>query len=296
MSLSKLAGRTAPAASGAAEPGDVRTDGARLSLKALLHYLWDRAEFNRWRPAMAGRRNWAVVRKFLLEAAATSTTKGKALSDALYIPEMFDPEREDAIAGRRAAFISKAVHVDGNRRSLAILIGEVKEIAAARMGTKLIIKHSPRFPFMLADDVHRRMSKVFARELALWDASPESHLIAAATFGVGVSGIASVEAVALMVVNERWIPFESRYEATLIETLAKHGAGFVKGLRYNLALAQPMASVVLRQEGRQPVAMYIVPDDADAGYREALDLMVAERAVASWVWDIASGSMPDLPF
>src|SRR3546814_7233822 len=100
----------------------------------MLHFLWDRAQFNRWRPAMAGRRNWAVVRKFVVEAAASSRAKGKPLSDALYIPEMFDRERADAIVQRRQAFLSRAVQSQGNRRSLAILIGEVKEIKPARYG------------------------------------------------------------------------------------------------------------------------------------------------------------------
>jgi hypothetical protein len=295
FSLSKLAGRMAPAASENVDPGDVRTDGSRLSLKAMLHYLWDRAEFTRWRPAMAGRRNWAVVRKFVLEAAASSTAKGKPLADSLYIPEMFDPEREDAIAGRRAAFLSKAIRADGNRRSLAILIGEVKEVAPARMGSKLIVKHAPRFPFMLAEDVKRRMVKVFSRELALWDASPASHLVAAATFGVGVSGIAAIEAIALIVVNDKWIPFESRYEAALLETLIKRGASFVKSLRYNLRPTEPMANIVLRQDGNAPVAIYIVPDDADAAYREVQSELIAGSEMASWIWDIAGGAMPDLP-
>jgi hypothetical protein len=136
FSLSKLGGRTAPAIGDSADPGDVRTDGARLSLKAMLHFLWDRAQFNRWRPAMAGRRNWAVVRKFVVEAASSSSAKGKPLSDALYIPEMFDPERADAIVQRRQAFLSRAVQSQGNRRSLAILIGEVKEIQPARSGSR----------------------------------------------------------------------------------------------------------------------------------------------------------------
>lgn len=296
FSLSKLAGRSVSAASETLEPGDVRTDGARLSLKAMLHYLWDRAEFNRWRPAMAGRRNWAVVRKFLLDAASVSTAKGKPLSKSLYVPEMFDPQREDAIAGRRAAFLSKAIRAEGNRRSLAILIGEVKEVASARMGSKLIVKHAPRFTFMLAEDVKRRMDKVFAREMALWDASPGSHLIAAATFGVGVSGIASIEAIALMVVNDKWIPFESRYETELLETLTKRGASFVKGLRYNLPPTEPMASIILRRDGNAPVAMYVVPDDADAAYRDAQSELIAGSEMASWIWDIAGGAMPDLPF
>lgn len=295
FNLSKLAGRTAPATTGSIEPGDVRTDGARLSLKAMLHYLWDRAEFNRWRPAMEGRRNWAVIRKFLIEAASGSAAKGRPLSESLYLPEMFDAAREDAIAQRRAAFMSKAIRAEGNRRSLAILIGEVKEIVPSRMGKRLIVRHMPRFPFMLAEDVERRMSKIFARELSLWDASPEAHLIVVATFGASASGVVSIEAIALMVVNDRWLPVESRYEAALIEALTKRGAGFVKALRYNLGSALPMASVVLTRNGAPPVAMYIVPDDVDTAYREALDRLIIESEIGSWVWDIRDGPMPALP-
>lgn len=295
FSLSKMAGRAAQALGESSDPGEVRGDGARLSLRALLHFLWDRAEFNRWRPAMAGRRNWAVVRKFVMEAAGGATAKGRLLSDVLYIPEMFDADREDAILHRRTAFLSKAIQAERNRRSLAILIGEVKEVAPARFGFRLVVKHAPRFPFMLAEDLHRRMSKAFATELALWDASAESHLVAAATFGVGVSGIASVEAIALMVVNERWIPFDDRYEAMLMDTLTKRDASFTKGLRYNLSLAKPMACVVLRRDGAPPVAMYIVADNADSGYREALDALVEASGMDSWTWDLAVGAMPDLP-
>lgn len=188
FSLSKLAGRTAPAAGESTAAGEAKTDGARLSLKAMLHFLWDRAGFNRWRPAMAGRRNWAVLRKFLLDAAAESTAKGKPLAHSLYVPEMFDARREDAIVQRRAEFMSRAIQSNGNRRSLAILIGEVKEIAPSRIGARLVVKHAPRFPFMLADDVERRLKKAFANELAVWDANAESHLITVATFGIGAAG------------------------------------------------------------------------------------------------------------
>ena len=43
-----------------------------------------------------------------------------------------------------------------------------------------------------------------------------------------------IEAIALMLVSERWIPFESQYEGMLLEALAKRGFIFAKGLRYNL--------------------------------------------------------------
>jgi hypothetical protein len=255
FSLSKVAGRAAPAAETSDAVSEAKADGARLSLKATLHFLWDRAGFNRWRPAMAGRRNWAVVRKFLLDAAAVSTAKGKPLGHSLYVPEMFDAKREDAIVHRRAELLSRAIQPSGKRRSLAILIGEVKEIAPARIGARLVVKHAPRFPFMLAEDIERRMRKAFANELALWDADADSHLVAVATFGIGPAGIATVEAIALMVVNENWIPIETGYEASLIERLTKGGASFVKSLRYNLAAEQPMASLVVTHAGGASTAL-----------------------------------------
>ncbi|WP_157016849.1 DUF1173 domain-containing protein [Mesorhizobium xinjiangense] len=295
FSLSKLSGRAAPGVGEGSQPSEAKTDGVKLSLKAMLHYLWDRAGFNRWRPAMSGRRNWAVLRKFLLDAAATSIAKGQPLAHSLYIPEMFDAKREDAIMRRRAEFLSKAIHSNRNRRSLAILIGEVKEIAPSRIGAKLVVKHAPRFPFMLAEDIKHRMRKAFANELALWDANQDSHLVAVATFGVGAAGVATVEAIALMAVNENWIPIETSYEAMLIERLTKSGAGFVKSLRYNLPPAQPMASLVVTQAGGDTTALYLMPDDADAAFRERLDELIGESDMPAWVWDIANGPMPNLP-
>ncbi len=295
FSLSKLANRAAPAAAESRETGEARADSARLSLKATLHFLWDRTGFNRWRPAMAGRRNWAVLRKFLLDAAALSTAKGRPLTHSLYIPEMFDAKREDAIVRRRAELLSRATRSDGNRRSLAILIGEVKEIAPAHIGARLVVKHAPRFPFMLADDVERRVKKAFANELALWNANADSHLVAIATFGIGPSGVTTVEAIALMAVTENWIPVETGYEAMLVERLTKAGAGFVKSLRYNLPATQPMASLVLTRAAGGSTALYLVPADADAAYRRKLEELIGDSGMPVWVWDIAAGPMPDLP-
>jgi hypothetical protein len=296
FSLSKVANRAAPSAAASREAGEARADGARLSLKATLQFLWARAGFNRWRPAMAGRRNWAVLRKFLLDAAALSTAKGRPLAHSLYIPEMFDAKREDAIVRRRAELLSRAIQSDANRRSLAILIGEVKEIAPSHIGARLVVKHAPRFPFMLAEDVERRMKKTFAHELALWDAIADAHLVAIATFGIGAAGVATVEAIALMAVNENWIPVETGYEAMLVERLTKNGAGFVKSLRYNLPTTQPMASLVLARAKGGATALYLVPAGADAAFRERLEELIGEGGMAAWVWDIASGPMPDLPF
>ncbi|WID99913.1 DUF1173 domain-containing protein (plasmid) [Bosea vestrisii] len=295
FSLTKSAGRAPPAPSATPDKGEVRSDGTKLTLRALLHYLWDQAGFNRWRPGMAGKRNWAVIRKFLLEATEGKTSKGKALPDILYVPEMFQSEREAEIAQRRSAFIVRATATAGKARPLLIVVGEVKEIVPARSGHRLLIKHAPKFPFLLNEDIHRRMGVVFASELSLSNASPEAHLVAIATFGLDLAGVATVEAIALMAVTENWIPFESVSEANLLDALTRRKVSFLKGLRYNLPANQPLASVVLHEEAPTPLAMFIVPNEADAAYRLALDALVASSDLPAWIWSRGDEPMPALP-
>jgi hypothetical protein len=295
FSLSKAGLKKASAQAGPEEAGAAKTDGSKLSLRALLHYLWDQAEFNRWRPGMAGKRNWAVIRKYLLEAAEGKTTKGAPLLDRLYIPETFHSEREDEIAQRRITFMNRTGSAQGTRQPLLLLIGEVKEIAPARFGHKLVIRHLPKFPFMLNEDIHRRMSAKFATELSLWSALPEGRLVAIATFSLDHAGIAKIEAIAVMVVNENWIPVEHSYDAALLDALTRRGASYLKGLRYNLPSKQLLASVILREDGAAPVAMYIVPPDADEAYQAAIAELAEKSGMASWIWSTAEGSIPALP-
>jgi hypothetical protein len=295
FSLSKTGAKPASAPGQGGDAGSVKTDGSKLSLRALLHYLWDQAEFNRWRPGMAGKRNWAVIRKFLNEAADGKTAKGKPLSDILFIPEMFRSERDAEITQRRAAFMSRVSAAEGNRRLLLMLIGEVKEIAPARFGHRMVVKHMPKFPYLLNEDVHRRMTAKFVNELSLWGAMPAAHLIVIATFGLGPTGVASIESIALMIVNENWIPFENSYDAALLDALTRARASFLKGLRYNLPLDRPLASVVLREEDAEPVAMYVVPPDAGEVYRAALEELTGESEMAEWVWNAGVDEMPALP-
>ena len=43
------------------DAGEVAAPRRRMSLRALMHYLFERAGFNRWSPAMEGRRNQGVL-------------------------------------------------------------------------------------------------------------------------------------------------------------------------------------------------------------------------------------------
>ena len=301
FALSKRVVRSAPRSSdgpSAAEgigAGADRTEGSKLSLRALLHYLWQEAEFNRWRPGMAGKRNWAVIRKFLLAAAEGKTAKGRPLRDSLYIPEVFSAEREWEISARRLAFMNRARAAEGKLRPLLLLVGEAKDIAPARFGHRLTVKHLPKFPFLLSEDVQRGIELKFASELSLWNATPGAHLIAIASFWLDPGGVAVIEAAALMNVTGYWIPFEDSYDAALIDALTARGASFLKALRYDLPRDRPLASVILSKDGADPVAMAIAPPGAGEAYCALLDGLTPDSGMAAWVWRASEEEMPPLP-
>lgn len=295
FSLSKAPGR-APAATGdGAEADSVKTDGNKLTLRGMLHYLWEEAGFNKWAPGMAGKRNWYVIRKYLLHAAEGKAAKGSSLADQIYIPESFSPEHKDAITQRRLAMMSKIAAPPRGVRRLLMLIGEVKEIAPSRYGHKIVVKHLPDCHFMMNEDLHKRLLKRFENELALWDAVDGAHLIVVGTFGVGPTGVSSLEEVALMAVTENWIPFEHIYEKGLLDTLTESGRRFVKGLRYNLHSSIPLASAVLSDTVPHPTALYVIPPAASDDYVQAVEALVAESHLPSWVWAAGAGAMPPIP-
>jgi hypothetical protein len=136
----------------------------------------------------------------------------------------------------------------------------------------------------------------YEAELELWRSSEALHLIAISTFGISAAGIASVEEIALMVVNQNWVPFESAHEQRLLERLSGFRRKSIKGLRYNLSGDQPIVCVTLPEQGAAPVAMYIVPATADEDYERALtDMIEARPEMTPWVWRVADGDLPDLP-
>lgn len=295
FSLTKTAGRSAPVPSGN-DSDSVKTDGHKLSLRGALHYLWDEAGFNRWSPAMNGRRSWATIRKYLLQATEGKVTKGANLTDAIYIPESFSAERKAEIADRRMAQMSKATpHGSKGARTLMIVIGEVKEISKAHHAFKIFFKHLPDCPFMINGDMHERMSRRFEVEMGLWDALEDAHLVAIGTFGLNAAGIASIEEISLMTVTANWIPFETQYDKVLIDAMTQAQRRFMKGLRYNLSTQMPLACLVASDTRPTPTAMYILPPVASQDHERGLQALIAESKLAHWLWKPGQGQMPALP-
>ncbi|MCF8828559.1 DUF1173 domain-containing protein [Xanthomonas campestris pv. raphani] len=294
FSLSKAGGRAAPVSSGA-ESDTVKTDGKKLTLRATLHYLWDQAGFNRWSPAMTGKRSWGVVHRYLIHAAEGKTAKGDALAEALFVAEPFHLQDKDGIERRRLAKIAPLrVQAKGTKR-LMIVVGEIKAIEPSRYGHKIVVKHLADMPFMVNDDLHKRMTKRFADELELWNSIESTHLVMVGTFGLGPTGVASLEELALMVATQEWLPIENVFEMDLLGALVAQQRHFIKGMRYNLAGARPLATAVLQDTSPKSAALYIIPPAAEADYGAALHDLVAGSELASWFWRAGEEPCPQLP-
>ena len=75
--FSRVSGKAMPRGEANGEPPAVNAPRKRMSLRAVLHFLYHRAGLNRWYPAMEGRRSQGVIKKYLELAAAGVTLKGE---------------------------------------------------------------------------------------------------------------------------------------------------------------------------------------------------------------------------
>lgn len=291
FAMSKITGRSTVPTSGG-ESDSVASSGSKLSLRSLLHYLWDQAELTRWHPGFTGKRTWATVRKHLLQAAENKVARGDSLRARLYIPEAFTVEQRDAINARRVAQWFQAIAVPGKPQQLMLLIAEAKEIVPARYGFKAVVKHVPDQAFVLDEQTYRRLGRRFGPELELWGAAEDIHMVMIATFSVAASGIPTIVELSLMPVTRHWLPVESGFEKQLVEKLVGDGRSFVKGLRYNLGTGSALACATLTDCESPAPLLVIVPAGVEGHdrYRQ-----VCEPWTPVWLWHPASEAMPPLP-
>lgn len=295
FSLAKLGKRGAVSKSGAISD-TVKSDSNKLTLRSTLHYLWDQAGFNRWSPRMEGKRSWGVIRRHLLASAEDKNMKGQVLGDLLYIPEPWSSSNEKDIEARRDQLLSKIVPTTGGMRSLMLCIGECKAVQEAVFGFKLVIKHAPGFGIFFTKEVSARIDKRFAMEFGMRKRVDSAHLMFIATFGMNVSRGADLEEISFVTCSKDWIPFETPDELALIDALVAQRRHFIKGLRYNVPVNEPLASAVLLDSLASETALYIVPSAAPENYRQGVEELQTASSLPSWTWDVGAHSqVPALP-
>lgn len=287
FSLSKAGNRAAPEPSDS-PPNTVQADGNKLSLRAVLHYLWDEAELTSWHPAFAGHRSWAVVYQRLRAAVDGKLVRKNPLAASLFVPEPFSADRKTEIEKRRIKTWAQARRQPGKTTKLLIGVGEVKGIEPASHAFKLQVRHQPGRPWFLDQDLYRKFAKRFATELELWQMAEagEVRLLAISTFSVSQAGYVNVEQLSLMTTDRNWLPFTGDADRTLLSTAIDEERSFRKVLSYN-GSATAMASLIFT-DTTPAIAAFI---DRPAGEADG-DTSIAGLPVWNWRTD---EDMPDLP-
>lgn len=284
FSLSKISTNSGVSKGEAREKSTVQANPTKLSIRSLLHFLYEDAGLNKWTPKMHGKRSWFIIRKYLLQAAQDKIAHKNPLGEFLLIPENFSIDDKVEITARRRQFLSK-LNKKGNKQPMGILIGELKAIESARFGYKMLIKHMPDTPVYIDEAVFKRIKKVFSTELAFFHENEAIHLLTICTFTLSAAGNPQVDNISFMAVDRNWLPFENIEELELLERLCTKQRSFIKGLRYNLVSDDVIASVLMTDTDDKPTAVYLVPLGAKESYYNALNIILEESDLKSNVID-----------
>ncbi|MBY0236771.1 MAG: DUF1173 domain-containing protein [Burkholderiaceae bacterium] len=267
FSLSKRSGRTAPSKHNSLS-STASSTATKLSLRGLLHYLWNQAELTRWHPGFEGRRSWGTVRRQLLQAAEQMFTCGELLATRLYVPEPFHVDQQHAITARRRDIWARSGGTSGGRQRLLLLIAEVKEIVPARHGHKAVIKHVPDVGFAMDDSLYHRLAQRFGQELELWSASDSIRMLMIATLTISAAGLPHIAELSLMTATTQWLPVETIAEQLLVDASVRNQRAFLKLLRYDDRSDAKLATLALTDRGAPAPLMFaadcerIVRDEA----------------------------------
>lgn len=268
------------------EPGEVSVPRRRMTLRAVMHFLFEQAGFNRWTPAMAGKRNQGVLCKYLLEAAADIEVKGKSLAERLYVPEPFSEPAKADIAQRRRAKLAILQPHDG-QAPLALVLGEFKACERGERGCRIWIRHMPDAPLLMDARAWDRLARTYAAMLEARDADTGHpvRLVMAALIHARREFTYEIDAASLMLVSEQWIPVEGVHELPLIDGLIAQKRRFLKPLRYDAKAAATFPNALLLDCGAAPVPLHLTSEFMSPKDRALKEKAIhADAKANAWHW------------
>ncbi len=294
--LSRVPGRTSVRGA-TPEPGEINAPRHRMSLRAVMHFLFERAGFNRWYPAMEGKRTQGVMRKYLLEAADGVQTKGVTLSERLYVPEQFHDEHESEIAERRRSKLAVLQSPEDDVQfKMALVLGEYKCEEASPLGRKIWLKHMPDAPLFIDTKTWERIERAYVNllEARYADTKTKQRVVICALIYAKREHTYQIDTASLMLTTENWIPIEGVHEAGLIQALTEQRRRFVKPLRYDARSVAPFPNVLLLDTGPKATPLHVVSALMDQTDRAAKEKALKGLGDTEWVWR-TDKEMPKLP-
>jgi hypothetical protein len=294
--LARVPGKAIPRGE-SLQPGDITAPRHRMSLRAVMHYLFERAGFNRWHPAMEGKRSQAVLHKYLMEAAAEIEMKGVQLLERLYVPEQFNEEHKNAIAERRRKKLAILRSSDDDVQfKMALVLGELKGVDALAFGKKVWIKHMPDAPLFIDNKAWEKIERAYGGMLEARDADTKTRqrIVLCALVYAKRERSYQIDTASMMLTTEHWIPIEGMHEVELIQALIERKRRFMKPLRYDARSAASFANALLLDAGETPMPLHVVSAFMERKDRTIKEKLIKESGEAVWVWH-TDQPMPALP-
>jgi len=292
----RIPGRTIPRGE-RQDPSEVHIPRRRMSLRAVMHFLFERAGMNRWTPAMDGKRNQGVLHKYLMEAADDVMTKGLPLSERLYVPEPFNEATKSQTGERRRGKLAVLQSSgDETQFKMALVLGEFKSSEATAFGRKVWVRHMPDTPLLIDTKAWERIERVYGHLFEARDADTarKPRVVMCALIYAKREHIYQIDTASFMLTTEQWIPLDGIHEIGLIDALVAHQRRFIKPLRYDAKSAAQFPNALLLDVGETPVALHVL-----SGFMAPKDRGIKEKTLKSgdgtpWVW-ITDSPMPALP-
>lgn len=293
--LARAAGR-APSATPGQTKADVSAPAPLMSLQALLQFLFEQAGFNRWSPAMAGRRHQSVIRKYLVEAASDIRVKGKVLADRLYVPEAFDEAAKEQIGARRRARLSVLHPTECGGYEMALVIGEFKDATDASGTVRIQIRHMVDAPMSMDANAWQRLRRKFSWmfDLAASEVGDQVRIVLCLLVYAKQEHVLNVDTATCMLSSKNWIPLDAAFELELAGRLTEEGRRFLKPLRYDAKPSESFPNFLLLDTGNVPTPMYVLSGFMSKEAFVAKEKAIERAGTASWVWRTCE-PMPPFP-
>lgn len=268
-----------------------------MPLLGLLHFLWDGARLNRWRPGWS-RRYWRVARE--LNAMAHQGRLGdRPLDECLYIPPQF---RADQVAAINAGFEAFVAPLRRSATKPAVLSGlilaQLGGMQSVTGGWRIVLKQTAESVF-LTHAQHANLTRRHIRAMTVVNAPADSPTRVFGLLHVESSPKGSLRLIdaALMVTSRDYVPVDTNYEVQLVRELIRHDRSFVKPLHFGSARAEHLPDLVLLDT--KPATCVEIFGANTTGYLQLKDEKIRghrARGDAVWTWQACAGEpLPDLP-
>lgn len=264
-----------------------------MKLLGLLHYLWEEAGLNQWKPAFAGKRRASLSYWWVNNAADNVWTGQVKLVDQLLLPAFAADTRE---ADRNRARVAAALQAKHRMLLIAPLASFTQE-RSDTMARQLKISgfHGMPMAFMQVGLWETTMRK-FPSAMGAWRSGHGTVAIAQIELKQGTKGVyAFVIDIALMSITAEFVPVESSYERVVAEELVAQGRAFMKPMRYDAGAGQVLPDFILTDTLREVPLEVFGRDDAEYVRRKAEKSAYYDEQYGRegwWSWDAAVNSAP----